>query len=254
MSQPSSLPSATFASVTGVWTPAHYANPEAPVSQTAVALGQQLALALFHLQGLCVFDHRAKQTSFVSTGVERLLGYSAEEFTTDFHYSQIHPDDAPIVTEATRLLNQYIIERLDNPLTGMVFSVDYRLRHAQGHWLRVLRQSFILEREPNGAMIAAAAILTDITAHKVTNDVRFHVNRPDFAAFVRHAQRKALPTALSAREQEIAVMVVEGMTSRQIAERLFLSTATVQKHRKNIRHKVGSQSIHHLLQHLDERP
>jgi DNA-binding CsgD family transcriptional regulator len=252
MSQPTTVPGA-FAPVTSVWTPAMYAQPDAPVSQTAVALGQQLATALLHLQGLCVFDHRAKQTSFVSAGIERLLGYSPAEFTADFHYSQIHPDDWPIVSEATRILNQYIIERLHDPLTGMVFSVDYRLRHAEGHWLRVLRQSFVLEREPNGAMIAAAAVITDITAHKLTTDVRFHVNRPDFAAFVRRAQRLSLPNALSPREQEIGILVIEGKTSRQIAELLCLSPATVQKHRKNIRQKVGSHSIHQLLQHLDEK-
>jgi len=242
-----------FAPVTSVWKPEHYGSPAAPASQVAITQGQQLAVALMHLQGLYVYDHRAKQTSFVSAGVERLLGYPASVFTTDFHYAQIHPDDLAIVTEATRLLNLYVAERLDDPLTGMVFSVDYRIRHAHGHWVRVLRQSFILEREPNGALVAAAGVLTDITAHKRTTDVRFHMNRPDFAAFVRQAQQQALPAYLSTREQQIATLVLEGLTSRQIGERLFLSTATVQKHRQNIRLKVGSQNLHRLLQHLDEK-
>jgi|GEM_PF-2237311 len=248
----SSLTPSLFAPVTSVWTPEYYANPEASISQSAVALGKQLAVALLHVQGVYVYDHRAKQTSFVSAGVEQMLGYPAEEFTTDFHYACIHPDDLGIVTEATRLLNQYVAEHLHDPLTGMVFAIDYRVRHAQGHWVRVLRQTFILEREPNGALVAAAGILTDITAHKRTHDVRFHMNRPDFAGFVRRAQQQTLPALLSAREQQIATLVMDGLTSRQIGERLHLSTGTVQKHRQNIRLKVGSHSLHQLLQHLDK--
>lgn len=43
---------------------------------------------------------------------------------------------------------------------------------------------------------------------------------------------------LSAREKEIVVCVVKGMTNREIADRLFLSTHTVITHRRNIARKL----------------
>lgn len=47
---------------------------------------------------------------------------------------------------------------------------------------------------------------------------------------------------LSAREKEIVVCVVKGMTNREIAETLFLSTHTVITHRRNIARKLQIHS------------
>jgi DNA-binding NarL/FixJ family response regulator len=47
---------------------------------------------------------------------------------------------------------------------------------------------------------------------------------------------------LSAREKEIVVCVVKGMTNRAIANRLFLSTHTVITHRRNIARKLQIHS------------
>ncbi|KKB47809.1 hypothetical protein HMPREF1212_03657 [Parabacteroides sp. HGS0025] len=47
---------------------------------------------------------------------------------------------------------------------------------------------------------------------------------------------------LSSREKEIVVCVVKGMTNREIADRLFLSTHTVITHRRNIARKLQVHS------------
>ena len=51
---------------------------------------------------------------------------------------------------------------------------------------------------------------------------------------------------LSDREIEIIKLVVSGMTSMEIAEKLFLSEHTVKTHRKNIFRKVGINSVSQL--------
>lgn len=48
---------------------------------------------------------------------------------------------------------------------------------------------------------------------------------------------------LSLREKEIVVCVVKGMTNREIADRLFLSTHTVVTHRRNIARKLQVHSV-----------
>lgn len=48
-----------------------------------------------------------------------------------------------------------------------------------------------------------------------------------------------LPVSLSQRELEIIQLIAEGNTNGQIAESLFISTHTVNTHRKNIMNKLG---------------
>lgn len=47
------------------------------------------------------------------------------------------------------------------------------------------------------------------------------------------------PITLTQREQEIILLIAEGNTTGQIAEKLFLSAHTVNTHRKNIMAKLG---------------
>jgi DNA-binding NarL/FixJ family response regulator len=44
---------------------------------------------------------------------------------------------------------------------------------------------------------------------------------------------------LTAREEEIVKLIAEGHSSKEIAETLFISVKTVQRHRANVLHKLG---------------
>lgn len=52
---------------------------------------------------------------------------------------------------------------------------------------------------------------------------------------------------LTDREREIVELVAEGLTSKQIAEKLFLSTHTVSTHRKNALGKLEVSSVPELV-------
>jgi DNA-binding NarL/FixJ family response regulator len=58
-----------------------------------------------------------------------------------------------------------------------------------------------------------------------------------------HSQNERANIKLSPRETTIVRMVSMGLTNRQIAEKLFLSTHTVMTHRKNISSKLGIKSV-----------
>jgi DNA-binding NarL/FixJ family response regulator len=54
---------------------------------------------------------------------------------------------------------------------------------------------------------------------------------------------------LTSREQEILSLIVQEMTSREIADRLFISKLTVDKHRLHIMEKTGTKTLVGLIKY-----
>lgn len=54
---------------------------------------------------------------------------------------------------------------------------------------------------------------------------------------------------LSERELEVLIMVASGLTTKQIAKKLFLSPRTVEKHRASFMQKLHLKNIYELIQY-----
>ena len=55
-------------------------------------------------------------------------------------------------------------------------------------------------------------------------------------------QQKKENTELSTREEEIVYLICKGLSNQEIADKLYLSKRTVDKHRENILHKTQSKN------------
>lgn len=74
-----------------------------------------------------------------------------------------------------------------------------------------------------------------------SHEVAAIIAKPDFSDF------KILPS-LTKREKEILQLISDGKSTKEIAEKLFLSFLTVQNHRKNILNKLEVKNVAQLLQ------
>lgn len=54
-------------------------------------------------------------------------------------------------------------------------------------------------------------------------------------------------TLMTARERQILSLITQGLQNREVAERLGLSTKTIDNHRTNLMRKVGAHSVAELL-------
>ena len=61
-----------------------------------------------------------------------------------------------------------------------------------------------------------------------------------------------MDVALTARELEVARLVIEGASNPEIAAQLFLSRKTVERHVSNALAKVGARNRTELARHLRE--
>ncbi len=112
---------------------------------------------------------------------------------------------------------------------------------------------FSLQQVRNGSgcrSLRCIALLNNLPDESLTNAYDETISIYDTAETIREKlQRLALPEGqesdreqLSTREKEIIVCVVKGMTNKQIAEKLFISTHTVITHRRNIAAKLQIHS------------
>jgi PAS domain S-box-containing protein len=94
---------------------------------------------------------------FMSPQLESILGYTQAEWTSEerFWDSRIHPDDLDAVTVED--------ERTD--VSGEPFSVEYRFRHRDGHWVW-LRESAVLVNDEEGNPRYWQGFMLDITERK----------------------------------------------------------------------------------------
>jgi DNA-binding NarL/FixJ family response regulator len=70
----------------------------------------------------------------------------------------------------------------------------------------------------------------------------------DYAAHA-HTDKTSVFSMLSLREREILQLVAEGLTSEDIASRLFISIKTVSTHRRHIMKKINLKSVAELTRY-----
>ena len=126
------------------------------------------------------------------------------------------------------------------------YSMDiFRRQHDQVDIkLRELK-NIIIKYYPSGSTNELNGVLFDIfnCEHELAshNAVEDEIFIPAVERLAATGPRVVKPEPLSAREKEIIVCVVKGMTNKQIADALCISTHTVITHRRNI---VAKLQIH----------
>lgn len=69
-------------------------------------------------------------------------------------------------------------------------------------------------------------------------------------AFEDLSSRRPLKLSFTAREREIAALLIEGLTSKQIGKRLLISPRTVDVYRARLMRKVGASTTPELVNKL----
>lgn len=101
--------------------------------------------------------------------------------------------------------------------------------------------------KPDMKCVALVSSLTDSSILKYYDGV---ISLYDSAETIREKLNRLISEpetdkrheTLSAREKEVVVCVIQGMTNKQIADKLYLSTHTVITHRRNISAKLQIHS------------
>lgn len=109
------------------------------------------------------------------------------------------------------------------------------------------QQSFIQKMMDNGA---SGYILKNATHEELMEAIETVVKGKTFlsneSAAILKKQDNTLPV-ITFREREVLELVAEGMTNNEIAQRLFISSTTVDTHRKSLLNKFAAKNTASLI-------
>lgn len=210
-------------------------------------------LDIFHIgpHYYYIFNLNTVSFEFVDSKMTSLLGYCESEFSTSFFLSIIHPHDEPYFLNFEHTVTEFLSKLPPEKIMKYKMSYDYRVRHADGHYIRILQQVTTIHSDEHGAVIRTLGVHTDITSLKseglpklsfigLDGEPSFHDVKPNQV----YLPEKSL---LTKREKEILRLIMEGKSSDTIASQLYVSSHTVKAHRRNIHSKTKTSSVADLV-------
>jgi DNA-binding CsgD family transcriptional regulator len=183
-----------------------------------------------------------------------MIGVAPEEVSF-YHFMQgVHPDEIQRYNVGrTRLIRK--AQEIFIAGEGMaLMSTNFRLRNASGGYTNFLMQNYLFYSSTPYNTVFFLKIHTDISkCKKIKCGYHYHIGN-DLSLF-RYPDNEMLQegNVFTKREFEIIKLIEHGLSSEQIAEKLFLSHYTVNTHRANILKKTGKAHISELIYDLQER-
>ena len=199
-----------------------------------------------------IFDIQSSALSFVSTSVTEVLGYTLEDFTLGFFFSNvIHPDDVQFYINFENKVVEFFNTLTVENIFKYKVQYEFRVRKKTGEYIRVLQQVVTLETTETGGVNKSLGIHTDISDIKSDGTPSLSIigmdGEPSYLNI--EVEKVFVPTKslLSDREKEILFHIIHGKHSNEVAEILGLSKHTILNHRRNILAKTETKSTADLI-------
>jgi hypothetical protein len=200
-----------------------------------------------------VFDLGQMKFLFTSKNIFRMIGVTAEEINPGHYTHLIHPDDEERLCQARSRVYKMEKEIFKAQKGSSLTSYNLRIRNATGNYSNLFVQDYMFYSPIPYKVVFLLQVITNIDWYKMKKDRFHHYAGKDLSLF-KFPDQKLLEIGpdLSYREFEIIRMIEAGLSSKEIADKLFLSIHTVNTHRSNILEKSGKSQISDLIYKFKE--
>jgi len=191
---------------------------------------------------------------YISPEIEKMLGYRVEDITPEDLIESIHPEDISFFINAENTVKKFFSKLPYDKYFNYKIRYDFRIRKSDGDFIRILQQVIPIVCSQEGTVIKTLGVHTDITylkTHSHPNlsfiDITGEESFLDFP--IENYIHEKHSFVFTKREQEILCLLWEGLESKQIACKLFISKVTVDKHRRNMLSKCSAFNTIELIRY-----
>lgn len=192
-----------------------------------------------------VFNIFQSQFEFVSEEVKDVLGYELEDINIMLYLDKIHPDDKNYVLNFERRITEFFIGLPFEKIKKYKVQYDFRIKAKNNQYVRILQQGVQIDYDETN-YYRTLDVQTDISHIKREGTPCLSIiglegepsyfNIQDAEVFTKSYD------LFTKREREILKCIVEGKSSKTIADELCISLHTVNTHRKNMLVKANCKS------------
>ncbi len=205
--------------------------------------------------GSCLIDYSTGQYNYMSENCHHIISYSKDQYSAsglDEHVIHFHPDDLKIFYEQVfRDIQEFWKCIPASDINQYMFSFNQRHLRNDDSTIQLLQQCRFFEPQYIGMPAMNLTVFSDITDFKSDDNMILSISRyVNGKGYVKNFSKtypQLVKMVLSSRESEIIRLSLLGLTSKMIADKLFISMHTVKNHKRNMMEKTSTRNISELI-------
>jgi DNA-binding CsgD family transcriptional regulator len=205
-----------------------------------------------------LFDVKEFKVLYCSNNFEAMTGYSTSEILTKnvaFFFEIINKKDILFYFHFAKCLKKFMKTVPAKYLNqhGQMQWAGMTIKTKEGKEIETMFKINPFERDENGFSRLCIITLEDVTPFMKKDGnywarIEAGVTQKYVTSFFEGNTKYQMKDILSDRELEILKLIAEGKDSKEIASMLYLSIHTVDKHRKNMIHRMDVRDSTGLIE------
>lgn len=186
-----------------------------------------------------IFNCSTNEIEYVNNSFEQLTQEDKSDFTIQKLLQMIHPDDISYFMDCEERGLSFTNSLSYNEHFRYLMSYSYRVRIKSGTYIHIRQQCQAIEVNEQGHLTK-----TFVTHQQIAPSEERVVD--DYYIFDKLKNQILNPKNyynLTKRERLIFDLIQDGLSSQQIADKLFSSKYTIDTHRKNILRKTNAKNF-----------
>jgi DNA-binding CsgD family transcriptional regulator len=169
-----------------------------------------------------------------------------------YFWSRIHPDDVERWLAALNGLMNYTVNEISNEQRRrMNYTWNYRFKNSKNEYVNVIQNTtpleFDMDKKPIIGMAHYTVLNSNIKMDVCASAKWLNDNNEYETRYFNNFSQQLLTNGVSNRERDIIRLLVLNYSSKEIAEKLYISSNTVDTHRRNILKKMNISSTGELV-------
>lgn len=189
---------------------------------------------------------------YVSSSVQRILGFSAEEYIDHNIFlnrggsskqKNIHHDAVRSFEDFRSITPGTVVTDMKDIMCGVL------VKHKDGSYKKTLLKHTIGKCNEDIWPLLVIGVRYDITEHLKGEDYWIYREKNVDGQVVSklYAENRNEKQLLTPREKEILKLIASGLSSKEVARQLYISTETVKQHRKNMIQRTHAKDTSSLI-------